>query len=213
MSECAGPVEHPLVRTVICVSLIAFTVVIGVGVLTAGAIRLQGVAPTAPLCEAKSWLNQKCRPSQESTEVKTAEVVAPPKTEQSVEGSPQLIAAEQNREISVTAEAKETQYNVVSAQTSRAFVDAKAVVSGLDQPERPLATKKADAALKPLSPPPTRQEALRRPHAKKNDTRRSSVVARDTLYNVPVNIPDGTQRRIDVRPTSLQDVYYYSARQ
>jgi hypothetical protein len=37
-------------------------------------------------------------------------------------------------------------------------------------------------------------------------------VARDTLHDVPVNIPDGTQRRIDVRPTSLQDVYYYSAR-
>jgi hypothetical protein len=156
--------------------------------------------------------------------VKTAEVVGPPKTEQSVEGSPQLIAAEQNREISVTAvappqeksEAKETQYNVVSAQTevsgSRAFVDAKAVVSGLDQAERSLAAKKADAALKPPSPRPTRQETLRRPHGKKHDTRRSSVVARDTLHNVPVNIPDGTQRRIDVRPTSLQDVYYYSAR-
>jgi hypothetical protein len=61
------------------------------------------------------------------------------------------------------------------------------VASDLDQAEQPLATEKADAALKPF-------------------------VARDTLHDVPVNIPDGTQRRIDVRPTSLQDVYYYSAR-
>lgn len=198
--ECGRPVGHQLVRTLTCVSLIAFTFVIGVGMLTAVAIRLQVVAPAALLCEAKSRLNQKCGPSQESKEVATAaEIVAVPTTEQRMEGSPQLIGADQSQEISVTTvappqerpEAKETQYNVASAQTEESgsgpFVGAKTVASDLDQAEQPLATEKADAALKPF-------------------------VARDTLHDVPVNIPDGTQRRIDVRPTSLQDVYYYSAR-
>jgi len=223
--ECGRPVGHQLMRTLTCVSLIAFTFVIGVGMLTAVAIRLQVVAPAALLCEAKSRLNQKCGPSQESKEVATAaEIVAVPTTEQRMEGSPQLIGADQSQEISVTTvapsqerpEAKETQYSVASAQTeefgSGPFVGAKAVASDLDQAERPLATEKADAALKPPSPRSARKETLRRLQAKRNDPRRSTVVVRDTLHDVPVNIPDGTQRRIDVRPTSLQDVYYYSAR-
>jgi hypothetical protein len=193
--------------------------------LTAVAIRLQVVAPAALLCEAKSRLNQKCGPSQESKEVATAaEIVAVPTTEQRMEGSPQLIGADQSQEISVTTvappqerpEAKETQYNVASAQTEESgsgpFVGAKTVASDLDQAEQPLATEKADAALKLPSPRSAQKETLRRLQAKRNDPRRSTVVARDTLHDVPVNIPDGTQRRIDVRPTSLQDVYYYSAR-
>jgi hypothetical protein len=52
--ECGRPVGHQLMRTLTCVSLIAFTFVIGVGMLTAVAIRLQVVAPAALLCEAKS---------------------------------------------------------------------------------------------------------------------------------------------------------------
>lgn len=223
--ECGRPVGHQLMRTLTCVSLIAVTFVIAVGMLTAVAIRLQVVAPAALLCEAKSRLNQKCGPSQESKEVATAaEIVAVPTTEQRMEGSPQLIGADQSQEISVTTvappqerpEAKVTQYNVASAQTEESgsgpFVGAKTVASDLDQAEQPLATEKADAALKPSSPRSARKETLRRPQAKRNDPRRSTIVARDTLHDVSVNIPDGTQRRIDVRPTSLQDVYYYSAR-
>ena len=147
-----------------------------------------------------------------------AEVVAVPTTEQPVEGSPQLIGAEQSREISAVAlpqeksAAGETQYNVASAQTevfgSGAFVGEKSTASSL----QPLATEKAGATSKRASARPTRQETVRRPQAKRNDPRRSNVVARDTLHDVPVNISDGMQRRIDIRPTSLQDVYYYSAR-
>lgn len=221
--ERGRPLVHQLLRALTGASLIAFTGVIGVGMLSAVAIKLQVVTPAALLCEAKSWLNQKCGPRQESTEVETAaEVVAVPTTEQPVEGSPQLTGAEQSREISAVAlpqeksAAGETQYNVASAQTevfgSGAFVGEKSTASSLDQPEQPLATEKADATSKRASARPARQETVRRPQAKRNDPRRSNVVARDTLHDVPVNISDGIQRRIDIRPTSLQDVYYYSAR-
>jgi hypothetical protein len=222
--ECGRPAGHQLVHILACVSLIAFTVVIGTGMLTAVAIGLQVIAPAALLCEAKSWLNQKCGPRQESTEVETAaEVVAVPMTEQPVQGSPQLIGAEQSREISVTtvalpqerSEARETQYNAASAQTEvsgSGVVGSKSITSDLDRAEQPLATEEADAVSKRPSPRPAGQETLRRPQAKRSDPRRSTVIARDTLHDVPVNISDGTQRRIDIRPTSLQDVYYYSAR-
>jgi hypothetical protein len=123
--ECGRPVGHQLVRTLTCVSLIAFTFVIGVGMLTAVAIRLQVVAPAALLCEAKSRLNQKCGPSQESKEVATAaEIVAVPTTEQRMEvasahrGRPEPGDFGDNRRTpQERPEAKETQYSVASAQT------------------------------------------------------------------------------------------------
>jgi hypothetical protein len=212
---------HQLLRTLTCASLIAFTGVIGVGMLTAVAIKLQVVTPAALLCGVKSWLNQECGPKPENTEMETAaEVDVAPTTEQPVEDSPHLIGAEPSREISEIAvappqeepAARETQYNVASAQTeilgSRAVLREKA--SGSEQPEQPLATEKGGAS-KQASGRRDRQETIRRALAKRNDQRRLNVVARETLHDVPVNISDRTQRRIDIRPTSLQDVYYYSA--
>jgi hypothetical protein len=37
----------------------------------------------------------------------------------------------------------------------------------------------------------------------------------DNLQDIPVNsyAADGTPKRIVIRPTSIQDVYYYSSRQ
>ena len=208
-------------RTLTCASLIAFTAMIGVGMPTAVAIRLQFL-PAMPFCGAKYWLNQKCAPKQESIEVKAAaEVVVAPTTGQSGMDSPQLLGAEPNGGISAVAALPEEKsgvtdatYGVASAQTgvfeSAASVDEKPITTGVEQPEQPLATEKADATSKRVSARPAPQ--TRRAQAKPHDPRRSSVVARQTLNDVPVNIPDGTQRRIDIRPTSLQDVYYYSAR-
>jgi hypothetical protein len=214
---------HQLLRTLTCASLIAFTGVIGVGMLTAVAIKLQVVTPAALLCGVKSWLNQECGPKPESTEVETAaEVAVAPTTEQPVEDSPHLTGAEPSREIFEIAVAppqeesgaRETQYNVASAQTevlgSRDVLREKSMAGGSEQPEQPLATEKGGAS-KQASGRPARQETVRRALAKRNDQRRLNVVARETLHDVPVNISDGTQRRIDIRPTSLQDVYYYSA--
>jgi hypothetical protein len=80
------------------------------------------------------------------------------------------------------------------------------VASDLDQAERPLATEKADAAQSRLPHVLPGKETLTLQREKRS---KEINCCRDTLHDVPVNIPDGTQRRIDVRPTSLQDVYYY----
>jgi hypothetical protein len=183
--------------------------------LTAVAIKLQVVSPVALLCEAKSWLNQECGPEPESMEVEMAAELA---VEQPVDD---LTGAEPSRQISEMAVAppqeepgaRETQYNVASAQTevlgNPALVDEKSTAHASEQPEQPLAAENAEAS-KQASGRPGRQETVRRSVAKRNQ-RRANVVARETLRDVPVNIPDGTQRRIEIRPTSLQDVYYYSA--
>jgi hypothetical protein len=204
---------HQLLRALTCASLIAFAAVIGVGMLTAVAIKFQVVSPVALLCEAKSWLNQECGPEPDSMEVETAAELA---VEQPAAG------AEPSRQISEMAVAppqeepgaRETHYNVASAQTevlgNRALVDEKSTAHTSEQPDQPLATENAEAS-KQNSRRPGRQETVRSTVAKRNDQRRSNVVARETLRDVRVNIPDGTQRRIEIRPTSLQDVYYYSA--
>ena len=213
---------HQLLRPLICASLIVFTGVIGVGMLTVAAIKLRVVTPVVLLCQAKSWLNQECAPKPESTEADTAPELA---LEQRIDDSSHLADAEpspQLTEMAVApkeeepeaAEARENQYNVASAQTevlgSRAVLRATSAASGSEQPEQPLATEHGKAS-KHASGRPARHETVRRTMTKRNHQSRSNVVARETLRDIPVDIPDGTQRRIDIRPTSLQDVYYYSA--
>jgi len=197
--------------------------VIGVGMLTVAAIKLRVVTPVVLLCQAKSWLNQECAPKPESTEADTAAELA---LEQLIDDSSHLAEAEPSPQVTEmavapkeeepeAAEARENQYNVASAQTevvlgSRAVLRATSGASGSEQPEQPLATENGKAS-KHASGRPARHETVRRTMTKRNNQRRSNVVARETLRDIPVDIPDGTQRRIDIRPTSLQDVYYYSA--
>jgi len=216
---------HQLLRALTCASLIAFTGLIGVGILAAVAIKFQVVTPAALLCEAKSWLNQECGPEQESTGVGTAaKVPAVPTTEQARDrGSPHSTGAESSLKISEIAVeptqgdsgANETRYDLASAQTevlgSRAVVPEKSMATDSERPKQSIASEK-NGVSKRTAGRPARQKTGRDAQAKRNDQRTSNVVARETLYDVSVNVSDGTQRWIDIRPTSLQDVYYYSVR-
>ena len=63
--------------------------------------------------------------------------------------------------------------------------------------------------------PPVQKKAARRDQAAKrstNDALRAVRKFGGTLHDIPVSAyaPDGKQRTIVIRPTSVQDVYYYS---
>jgi len=164
---------HQLLRALICASLIVFTGVIGVGMLTVAAIKLRVVTPVVLLCQAKSWLNQECAPKPESTEADTAPELA---LEQRIDDSSHLADAEPSPQVTEmavapkeeepeAAEARENQYNVASAQTevlgSRAVLRATSAASGSEQPEQPLATEHGKAS-KHGSGRPTRHATVRR---------------------------------------------------
>ena len=73
-----------------------------------------------------------------------------------------------------------------------------------------------EAAAEATAPAPTRKMA-RRDRAKRPTSEALSTVRKfdDNLQGIAVNsyAADGTPKRIVIRPTSIQDVYYYSARQ
>jgi hypothetical protein len=63
--------------------------------------------------------------------------------------------------------------------------------------------------------PPAAKKTTRDAHAAKPSNEALNAVRRfqDNLRDIPVSsyAADGTQRTIVIRPTSIQDVYYYSA--
>jgi hypothetical protein len=82
----------------------------------------------------------------------------------------------------------------------------------------PAATERpaAKPAIKAQTAPPAAKKAARRDRiAKKPSTEALNAVRKfgDTLRDIPVSsyAADGTRRTIVIRPTSIQDVYYYSA--
>ena len=75
--------------------------------------------------------------------------------------------------------------------------------------------------IKAQARPPAAKKVVRRDQAAKRATsealrtvRRFGDRDRDTLQDIPVSsyAADGQQRTIVIRPTSVQDVYYYSVR-
>ena len=125
--------------------------------------------------------------------------------------APPLAAEQRNvaplRETAVTAPPRETTATPPPRETTASPRRA----------ERPPATK--PAATKPAARAearvPAPKKTVRREQAAKRSTEALRVVRRfgDVRQNIPVTAyaPDGTQRRIIIRPTSVQDVYYYSA--
>ena len=73
--------------------------------------------------------------------------------------------------------------------------------------------------IKALARPPAAKKVVRRDQAAKRSTSEALRTVRrfgdrDTLQDIPVSsyAADGQQRTIVIRPTSVQDVYYYSVR-
>ena len=73
----------------------------------------------------------------------------------------------------------------------------------------------AKAVIQAQARPPVPKKAIRRDKTAKRSTNEALRAVRrfgDTLHDIPVSAyaPDGKQRTIVIRPTSVQDVYYYS---
>jgi hypothetical protein len=205
-------------RALTCITLLAVTAFIGVGALTTVAVKLQLVTPSAALCKAKFWVHQECGITARNTESETVTENGSA-MEDIAQRLPENVQAEQTRENSTPAAAqqetavKETHYNVASAQAalpeSAAVLATPAAVAAGTEPLQSFAT---DA---PPSKQPIARRVTKQPNRNalgtRNNQQKSKLVTRETLRDVSVNSSDGMQRRIDIHPTSLQDVYYYSA--
>jgi hypothetical protein len=79
----------------------------------------------------------------------------------------------------------------------------------------PVATERHVAKPVVETPPPAPKKAAREARGAKPSNEALNAVRRfqDNLRDIPVSsyAADGTQRTIVIRPTSIQDVYYYSA--
>jgi hypothetical protein len=84
------------------------------------------------------------------------------------------------------------------------------------QPPAPNERHAAKPTVDAQTPPPARKKIARRDRTTKPPTGEALNAVRtfgDNLHDIPVSsyAADGTPRKIVIRPTSIQDVYYYSA--
>jgi hypothetical protein len=225
-------------RFVISASLIAFGSVIGVGALAlflpaTERPRVAGTEipdPPASFCERQAWLNldRNCLSRRDLPWV-AGEGTARPLT---VEAPP---AAEDAPEQPVTE-----RHRIARAPEEEPASDMTAPGRGLPVPPPAAAEQRiAKPAIEPPVAPPAPKKAAAERHVAKpaiesqvvpappKKIARSGRAARrstnealktvrrfggETLHDIPVSAyaADGTRRSIVIRPTSVQDVYYYS---
>jgi hypothetical protein len=192
---------YPYVRFATCGFLIVFTSIVGVGAptLLSRAVKWPLLASTEISRRAMPSVAERGIVEGEASNIVTVE--APP----AAENAPEQPSA-----------AAETQRTATASPELAARNDMTAPEQAT--PVRPLAAEgqhvampavKTKARLPALKKTARRDQAAKRPSNEAlNSVRRSG----DTLRDIPVSAyaADGTQRRIVIRPTSIQDVYYYS---
>ena len=214
-------------RFVTAASLTAFAGMIGVGglALLPAAVERHLVAmaemsdrPATP-CKQQTWLHfdRSCLSRRDLPWI-TARAPSIATT-----GASNVVAADDTPEQPLTASrhtATVPQEPVPEASAPRSDIKAPVHAPPLhtapvQQPaaEVPRATKPASAAQTQL---PIPKQAARRDRTAKRPTNEALSAVRkfgDTLQDIPVSgyAADGTRRKIVIRPTSIQDVYYYSA--
>jgi len=215
---------YAYLRVVTATSLIAFAIIISVGVLALlpAALELPLVAgeessdPSVTPCKRQNWLpfDRNClsrgdlpwmaghRPSNAAT------VESP----SAGETAPEQPLPESQHTATVPEESAQRSDIALSEQLRRYIALPQQVV-----PAPPLvAEEPAKPAVEAPVHLPAPKKVVRRDRAAKRPASEAlSAVRRfgDNLRDIPVSAygADGTRRTIVIRPTSIQDVYYYSA--
>jgi hypothetical protein len=202
---------YPYVRFATCASLIAFIGLIGVGGLaslyqnvgralpassevprpdTVPTVATRGTEPEVPLTASAS-----APPSHEN------ESQPPPPTLRTATPSPELLPPSPEPLLP----SQLLPQRVPTAPEQGTPIDPHA--AGTLQVERPSIRTKARA-------PAPKKTAHHRPGERRRTNEALNSVRRfgDRLHDVPVNAyaADRTRRSIPIRPTSIQDIYYYS---
>ena len=226
-------------RFVTAASLIAFGSMIGIGVLALlfSAVERPLVAmaeisdPPATPCKQQTWLHfdRNCLPRRNmpwiagrgASDVVTVETASAadnaaelPLTEsQHTAAVPQEPAPQKSVPQEPVPQEPMSQEPVSQESVQRSDITARVHATPVQAAEEPPIAKPAIEAQSRL---PALKKAARRDRIGKRPANEALNAVRkfeDTLHDIPVSAfaADGTRRRIVIRPTSIQDVYYYSA--
>ncbi len=223
-------------RFVTAAVLIAFGSLIGIGTLALLSSAVKGplVAmtaisnPPATPCKQQTWLHfdRDClsQPNTPWISGREASDVVAVEAASAANNAPELPLTESQLTATVPQEPAHQelahqgpvpQKSVPQESIQRSDITAPVHATSAQLPaaaERPI----AKPAIEAQSRLPALKKAARRDRMAKRPANEALNAVRkfeDTLHDIPVSAfaADGTRRRIVIRPTSIQDVYYYSA--